>query len=172
MDKFIPVRSICDADGRHDAYQCMTGWKRGQREPREGRPNWGAWVSHLQGKVNNAVPANVSMMYPTGNGTWGFTEDGGFLGVKHSPFGLVEKDPLKSSSNMVLKGITLERLRDREGLRAAVDNFRRDVDSRGVAESMDVYGQQALNILTTTQLVEALDLSPRGSKNPRAVRRK
>ena len=26
MDKFIPIRSICDADGRHDAYQCMTGW--------------------------------------------------------------------------------------------------------------------------------------------------
>jgi len=164
MDKFIPVRSICDADGRHDAYQCMTGYKKGQRTPRQGRPNWGAWVSHLQGKVNNAVPANVAMMYPTGNGTWGFTEDGGFLGVKHSPFGLVEKDPMKSSSNMVLKGISLERLKDRDSLRAAVDNFRRDVDAKGIAESMDVYDQQALNILTTTKLVEALDLSKEDPK--------
>ncbi|MCA9209704.1 MAG: DUF1501 domain-containing protein, partial [Planctomycetales bacterium] len=24
MDKFIPIRSISDADGRHDGYQCMT----------------------------------------------------------------------------------------------------------------------------------------------------
>ena len=159
MDKFIPVRSICDADGRHDAYQCMTGWKRGQRQPRAGRPNWGSWASQLQGKVNNAVPPNVSLMYPTGNGTWGEVGDGGFLGVKHSPFGLVEKDPTKASANMVLRGITLNRLGDRESLRSAFDNFRRETDNSGIAESMDVYHQQALGILTTSSLVEALDLS-------------
>ena len=164
MDKFIPIRSICDADGRHDAYQCMTGWKKGQRTPREGRPNFGSWSSHLQGKVNNAVPPNVSLMYPTGNGTWGFTEDGGFLGVKHSPFALVEKDPMKSSSNMVLQGITLDRLNDRETLRASFDKFRRDVDTSGVVEGMDVYHQQALGILTTSKLVEALDLSKEDPK--------
>ncbi|MBT6723020.1 MAG: DUF1501 domain-containing protein, partial [Planctomycetaceae bacterium] len=134
MDKFIPIRSISDADGRHDAYQCMTGWKFGERGPREGRPNWGSWVSHLQGNVNNAVPANVSLMYPTGNRTWGETQLGGILGVKHSPFGLVEKDPMKDPSNMVLQGITLDRLNDREALRSAFDSFRRDVDNTGIAD--------------------------------------
>ena len=159
MDKFIPIRSISDADGRHDAYQCMTGWKFGERGPREGRPNWGSWVSHLQGNVNNAVPANVSLMYPTGNRTWGETQLGGILGVKHSPFGLVEKDPMKDPSNMVLQGITLDRLNDREALRSAFDSFRRDVDNTGIADGMDVYHQQALGILTTSKLVDALDLS-------------
>ena len=38
MDKFIPIRSICDADGRHDGYQCMTGRKFGSRKPPGG---WG-----------------------------------------------------------------------------------------------------------------------------------
>lgn len=168
MDKFIPIRSICDADGRHDAYQCMTGWKHGQREPREGRPNWGSWVSHLQGKVNNAVPANVSLMYPTGHGFWGHAQDGGFLGVKQSPFGLVEKDPLQASTNMKLRGITLDRLRDRQSLRSAMDSFRRDLDVQGVAESMDVYDQQALGILTTSKLVDALDLT---QEDPRVLER-
>ncbi|MBT3889648.1 MAG: DUF1501 domain-containing protein, partial [Planctomycetaceae bacterium] len=158
MDKFIPIRSICDADGRHDAYQCMTGWKFGDRTPRQGRPNFGAWSSHYQGKTNNSVPPNVALMYPTGNGTWGQTQDGGFLGVQHAPFGLVEKDPMASSSNMTLKGITLDRLADRDKLLNAFDQFRRDTDNSGIADSMDVYHQQALGILTTSKLVEALDL--------------
>ncbi|HIA64122.1 MAG TPA: DUF1501 domain-containing protein [Planctomycetaceae bacterium] len=164
MDKFIPIRSICDADGRHDAYQCMTGWKFGDRTPRQGRPNFGAWSSHYQGKINNSVPPNVALMYPTGNGTWGQTQDGGFLGVQHAPFGLVEKDPLASSSNMTLKGITLDRLADRDNLLNAFDRFRRDTDNSGIADSMDVYHQQALGILTTSKLVEALDLSKEDPK--------
>ena len=168
MDKFIPIRSICDADGRHDAYQCMTGWKKGGQQPRAGRPNFGGWVSHLQGPVNQAVPANVSLMYPTGNGTWGETQHGGFLGVSHAPFGMVEKDPMKSSSNMVLRGITLDRLADRDALRNSFDRFRRDIDNSGTAESMDVYHQQALGILTTSKLVEALDLS---KEDPRVLER-
>ena len=73
MDKFIPIRSICDADGRHDAFQCMTGWKKSDQMPRAGRPNFGAWVAHAQGRVNNSVPPNVSLCYPTGHREWGET---------------------------------------------------------------------------------------------------
>ena len=32
-DKFIFVRSLADSDGDHDAYQCMTGRKRGEPRP-------------------------------------------------------------------------------------------------------------------------------------------
>ena len=159
MDKFVPVRSISDADGRHDAFQCMTGWKKSDQMPREGRPNFGAWVAHEQGRVNNSVPPNVSLCYPTGHRPWGETQFGGFLGAANAPFGLVEKDPNAKSSNMVLKGITLDRLNNRELLRSAFDRFRRDADTKGVVESMDVYHQQALGILTTTALSDALDVS-------------
>ena len=168
MDKFIPVRSICDADGRHDAFQCMTGWRKGGQQPREGRPNYGAWVSHAQGRVNESVPPNVSLTYPTGHREWGETQHGGFLGVSNAPFGLVEKEPGKKSDNMVLQGISLERLRDREGLRSSFDRFRRDVDSNGLVESMDAYHRQALGILTTSTLADALDLS---KEDPRILAR-
>ncbi len=159
MDKFVPVRSISDADGRHDGYQCMTGRRRSDRIPPGGWPAAGSWVSHLQGRVNEAVPPNVALMYHTGNKTWGETGQGGFLGVAQSPFNLVGRQARSSNESMVLQGITLERLKDRNLLMQAVDGFRRTADTSGVMESMDVYAQQALGILTSSKLADALDLS-------------
>jgi hypothetical protein len=164
MDKFIPIRSICDADGRHDGYQCMTGRKVGDRAPRGGWPSAGAWVSSQQGQVRQAVPANVAMMYATGNATWGQPGDGGFVGLAHSPFNLVGKKARSSPENMVLNGVTLERLRDRESLRRSFDRFRRDADASGAMDSMDTYSQQAMGILTDSKLVDALDLSKEDPK--------
>lgn len=159
MEHFVPVRSIADADGRHDGYQCMTGRKRGDRTPPGGWPAAGSWVSHLRGRVNQAVPPNVSLMYTTGNRTWGETGSGGFLGVANSPFNLVGREARSSNESMILQGVTLDRLQDRSQLVSAFDNFRRDADTSGVMESMDTYSQQAMGILTTTKLADALDLS-------------
>ena len=46
----------------------------------------------------------------------------------------------------------------------SLDNFRREADTSGVMESMDVYSQQAVGILTTSKLVNALDLSKEDPK--------
>lgn len=168
MDKFVPVRTISDADGRHDGYQCMTGHRRGDRQPPGGWPAAGAWVSRLQGSVNNAVPPNVSLMYTTGNRTWGETGDGGFLGVANSPFNLVGRKARSSNESMVLQGISLERLRDRDQLVRSIDNFKRATDTTGVMESMDIYSQKAMGILATSNLAAALDLS---KEDPEVVAR-
>ncbi len=168
MDKFIPIRSISDADGRHDAYQCMTGRRFGSRKPPGGWPAAGSWVSKMQGPMNRAVPPNVALMYKTGNGTWGQSGTGGFLGVAHSPFNLVGRKARSSAENMVLHGITLDRLGDRRRLISAFDNFRRETDASGVMESMDVYTKQAMGILTTSALADALDLS---QEDPKIVAR-
>jgi hypothetical protein len=164
MDKFVPVRSISDADGRHDCYQCMTGRKFGSRKPPGGWPSAGGFVSKLQGKVNAAVPPNVALMYTTGHREWGEPGTGGFLGVQHTPFNLVGRKARSSAESMILKGITLERLRDRQQLMKSFDHFRRDADATGLMESMDVYSQQAVGILTTSKLVNALDLSKEDPK--------
>ena len=159
MDKFIPIRSIADADGRHDGYQCMTGRRFGDRKPPGGWPAAGGWVSKLQGAVNPAVPSNLALMYKTGNRTWGEPGTGGFLGVAHTPFNLVGRKARSSAETMILQGISLERLGDRRRLMHAFDGFRRDADQSGVMETMDVYSQQAMGILTSSQLAEALDLA-------------
>ncbi len=148
MDKFVIIRTLSDSDGDHDGYQCMTGRKRRDRGPSDGWPTAGAWVSRLGGKADLAVPANMALMYQTGQPHWGDPGTAGFLGSKHNPFNVVGRKAREKSDNMVLHGITLERLRDRDLLRKALDQFRRDADPYGRMEACDAYMQQALGILT------------------------
>jgi len=167
-DKFALIRSLSDSDGAHDCYQCMTGRKKRDRGPSGGWPTAGGWVSRLGGKVNEAMPPNLALMYQTGNRTWGEAGTAGFLGPKHNPFNLVGRKAREKSESMVLQGITLERLGDRERLRLALDRFRRDVDVAARMESVDTNMGQALGILTDSKLGDALDLS---NEDPRIVQR-
>jgi len=167
MDKFVLIRSISDSDGAHDCYQCMTGHVRKDRAPQGGWPMMGAWVSKVQGS-NRGLPANVALMYPTGNRTWGEPGTGGFIGPVHAPINLVAKDPNAKAENMTLEGITLERLRDRDQLRRAFDQFRREADNSGIMEGLDHFNQQAMEILSGTGLVDALDIS---KEDPRILER-
>jgi hypothetical protein len=168
MDKFVPVRSIADSDGAHDGYQCMTGHRKNDRQPPGGFPAVGAWVSKVQGKVNDAVPPHLALMYRTGNRTWGEPATGGFLGVAHNPFNLVGAKARSKAESMVLEGVSLERLRDRDALRASLDKFRRDIDSTGSMVGLDNYQQQALGILADSKLADALDLT---KEDPRILAR-
>ncbi|MBG28821.1 MAG: hypothetical protein CMI31_02305 [Opitutae bacterium] len=167
-DKFSIIRSICDSEGQHSSYQCMTGRTRkdANNAPAGGWPNWGSWISRIKGS-RRGMPANVSLVYPTG-ANWDKTGDGGFIGPAHAPMQLVEKDPNKRVSNMTLEGISLDRLNDREGLRSSLDNFRRDVDAKAEMEGLDSYNEQALEILSDSGLVNALDL---GKEDPKVLER-
>jgi len=168
MDRCAIIRSLVGSEGRHDAYQCMTGRTHGDTPPSGGWPNFGAWVSALDGPAAPGVPPNVSLMYTTGNRTWGLPEDGGFIGPAHGPMRLVGSKGTGPNADMVLDGITLERFRDRERLLGAVDRFRREADVRGAIEGVEHYTQEALRILTSSGLVDALDLS---REDPRIVER-
>ena len=53
----------------------------------------------------------------------------------------------------------LERLNRRVELLRAVDGVSLDADQRGVIEGLDAFSQQALGILTSSRLVDALDLT-------------
>lgn len=123
-------------------------------------PALGGWVSKFQGTVNRAVPPHLTLMYPTGEPRWGYPGEGGFLGLAHAPFRLVDKKAgAPKSDNMVLKGVTLDQLGDRVGLLKSFDAINRSIDNSGVMDGMDNYNEQALNILTSSKLVDALDLS-------------
>ena len=69
---------------------------------------------------------------------------------------------------MTLNGITLDRLADRRTLLDRFDRMRRDVDASGVMEGMDAFNQQALGVLTSSKLVEALDYQ---KEKPEAIER-
>ena len=168
MDKFALIRSIADSEGHHDGYQCMTGRTHKETKPAGGWPTMAAFVSKLQGPTGQGVPPNLSLMYPSSTRTWGDPYGAGYVGPAHAPMTLVAKDPLGKPEGMTLQGISLERLRDRTSLLRSVDTFRRDADQTGAMDGVDRYGQQAMDILTTSALVDALDLS---KEDPRIVER-
>jgi hypothetical protein len=167
-DKCIFIRSIVGATGGHDAYQCMTG-RPLNPAPAGGWPAAGAWVSRLQGPVNQSIPPHLSMCYKTDHGPWGYDGDGGFLGIAHSPFKLVGgKSETSKTDNMTLQGITLDRLANRNNLLASFDKLRREIDTSGKMKGLDTFTQQAVGILTSSDLADALDIS----KEPAEVREK
>jgi uncharacterized protein (DUF1501 family) len=144
----------------------MTGRKKNDRQPPGGWPQAGAWVSHFQGAVDPSMPPNIGLMYPVG--PWGNPYGGGFLGVSHAPFNVLGKTARSSNENMVLQGVTLDQLRNRVQLRGAFDALKRGLDTRGVMESADISMHKALDILTSSRLADALDLS---KEDPRIVAR-
>lgn len=167
-DKFALIRSLVGSEGRHDCYQCMTGRTHKQDPPAGGWPMWGSWVSGLLGPVNSAMPANVSLMYPTQTKTWGDPGTAGFIGRSHDPMQLVAKDPLAQASDMTLEGISLDRMSDRRRLLGAVDGLRRRLDQTETLAGADAFAQQAMSILTSSNLVDALDVS---QEDPRILER-
>jgi hypothetical protein len=89
-----------------------------------------------------------------GHMEWADPGKPGFLGIGHAPF----KPEGAGKADMVLNGVTLDRLADRKTLLSGFDNFRRDVDASGLMEGLDAFNEQAFGVLTSSKLLEALDL--------------
>ncbi len=155
MDKFTVIRSMADCEPQHDAFQCLTG--RGvKQQPPGGWPSFGSVVSRLQGQVDKAMPPFVGLAPKMGHMEWARTGEPGFLGVANAPF---QANRGGGTADMSLNGITLERLRDRRALLKGFDDFRRDVDASGLMSGLDAFNEQAMGVLTSPRLLEALDLS-------------
>ncbi len=162
-DRFALIRSIVDSQADHDAYQCFTGQKPGRTVPGGGWPQFGSAVGKVLGPLDRSVPPFASVCYTCTHGP--YNEPGpGFLGVGQTPFqsqGPTRKD-------MVLNGVTSARLGDRRTLLTSMDRLRREVDQANRFNGIDQINEQALNILTSSKLANALDLS---KEDPRIVAR-
>jgi len=153
MDKLAIVRSIVGASGDHYAFRCMTGRHNRNQAP-GGWPSIGSVVSKLQGPTDPATPPFVGLAPPMGEMRWADSGQPGFLGVAHAPF----KPQGDGKGDMVLNGISLERLGDRGSLLTSLDGFRRQCDASGAMDGIDAFTQQALGILTSSRLARALDI--------------
>ena len=163
MDKFTIIRSIVGATGGHDSFQCMVG-RNNKNQPQGGWPCIGSNLSSIEGPVDPSMPPFVGLAPPMGHKEWADAGQSGYLGIAHSPF----KPSGPGKTDMVLDGVTLERLSDRKGLLASFDRFRRSADSSGVMEGMDAFSRQAFGILTSSKLAKALDIQ---QENPRVRER-
>ena len=152
-DKFVFVRSVVGAIGSHAAFQCLTGNSE-RNQPSGGWPALGSVLSKVKGAVQPAIPPYVGLSPQTGHKPWGDAGQPGFLGMAHAPF----RPHGEGKSDMTLNGISLERLGDRKRVLASLDRFRRDIDSSGMMTGHDAFTNQAMGILTSSQLADALDI--------------
>ncbi len=164
MDKCAVIRSVVGAEDRHDAYQCYTGWRFNELRVLGGRPSVGAAVSKLQGPVDLSVPPFVGLAEKTQHVEWSDPGTVGFLSAAYAPF----RPDGPGMANMRLGEIPLERLKDRRALLTGFDRMRRDMDASGQMAGMDAFDQRALDVLSSSKLVDALDLS---KEDPKIVER-
>jgi hypothetical protein len=159
MDQLVVVRSLVGNQADHDAIQVYNGHHPRKPTPAGGWPQFGSVVAKVQGAADRVVPPFISLCYTCTHGP--YNEPGpGFLGPSLAPF-----RPLGPARNdMVLRGISVERMADRETLLRSFDNLRRDLDSSGTLQGMDHFNEQAFGLLTSSRLAEALDLSRENSR--------
>ena len=156
-DKSAFLRAVVGCEGRHDSVQCMTGWRHADMRPLGGRPALGSVMHKLKGPVDPSVPPYIGMKT---DGVWRNPGTPGFLGSAYAPF-IPDGQGL---NDMKLNGITTDRLSDRKQVLASIDRLRRNVDSNSSLEGLDAYQQQAFDVLTSSKLVDALDLSKEDPK--------
>jgi hypothetical protein len=152
MDKAAIIRSVVGAVDRHEPFQCHTGWTVEDLASIGGRPSVGSVMSRLQGPVDPSVPPFVGL---ANAGVWKDPGKPGFLGPAYSPF----QPDGPAMANMKLKGITLDRMADRRRLLDSFDGLRRDIDASGSLAGVDAADERAFDVLTSSKLVDALDLS-------------
>jgi hypothetical protein len=157
MDKCVAIRSVVGAAGGHDAIQCMTGYPKSSLAPLGGRPSLGAVAARVQGTIDPSVPPFVGLAAPTQHKPWSDPGQTGFLGPSFAPF-RPEGDGL---GDLQLKAPMAERLGDRKSLLRGFDNLKREVEAYRAHDSLT---ERALNVLTSSKLLEAMDLSRESDK--------
>jgi uncharacterized protein (DUF1501 family) len=70
----------------------------------------------------------------------------------------------QTRDDMVLRGINVDRLGDRQTLLKNFDDMRRDADNTGTLKGMDTFTEQAFGLLTSSRMAEALDISRESPK--------
>lgn len=154
MDKFAIIRSLYGSVDQHASDMCLSGYPIGPLGRQSGRPSLGSALARLRGPVDPTVPPFVGLTTRTGHAPYSNPGLPGFLGLSYAPF----QPSGEGMVNMRLNGVALDQLRDRRALLNSFDAFRRQTDSDPSMQAVGSFRQQALNVLTSSRLVEALDL--------------
>lgn len=159
MDKAAVIRSVVGAQDRHDAFQCLTGWNFESLAGIGRRPSIGAALSKLYGPVDPSVPPFVGLAAKTQHMPWSDAGTVGFLGQAYGPF----KPDGPAMANMKLS-MSPEQMNDRRKLLQGFDGLRRELDANGSITGVDSATQRAFDVLTSSRLLDALDVNKEDPK--------
>ena len=146
------VRSIVGLRDEHSSFQNVTGYPMDQTN-REGKPNFGSVLSHKLGQTDPAVPAFVDL-FPTMQHKPYNSPKSGVLGPAHRSVQADGEDLASMKLRFVEPGV----LDNRRKLLEAMDRFQRQTDASPVRNMDATYGK-AFDVLTTSRLVNALDVT-------------
>lgn len=166
-DKLTLIRSLFGFRDDHNTHWCTTGWE--SHPPMASSPivpgyppgDWptiGAVLSRQLGPRAPGIPPSIDLCPMDPDARFILrTPPGqpGYLGTAHAGFEVDAVD----RRNIMLNDVSLQRLGDRQALLTSFDRFRRQVDRGGFTDGMDEFQRQALEVLTSSRLAEALDLS-------------
>ena len=154
MDKFAIIRSLYGSPDQHASDTCLSGFPINPKGRQSNRPSLGSALARLHGPADRAIPPFVGLTTKTGHAPYSNPGLPGFLGQAFAPF----QPESEGMENMRLNNITLDRLRDRKALLTSFDEFRRYSEASTQLQGMDSNTRKAFDVLTSSRLVEALDL--------------
>jgi len=158
-DKFAVVRSLVGLIDEHSSFQNTTGFNMNVTK-REGKPHFGSVIAKVQGQADPVVPAFVDL-FPVMQHKPYNSPGAGYLGRAANPTRLDGSD----LAVMKLQEMTTVELNDRRRLLEQVNSLRRTMDGPERA-TMDTVYQRAFDVLTSSKLVAALDVT----KEPEKIR--
>jgi hypothetical protein len=171
-DKLTIIRSLVGFRDDHNSHWCTTGWESHPTMdaspqiagfPAGDWPSLGSVLSRRLGPRVVGVPPCIDLTPKDADARFILrTPPGqaGYLGVAHAGFEVQAVD----RRNIMLNGVDLGRLSDRRAMLAGFDGYRREVDTQGFADGIDTYQRQAIEMLTSSRLAAALDLSREDSR--------
>lgn len=151
-DKYAIIRSLAGIVDDHTNFQTHTGFSRDNLRAVGGRPSIGCVASRVLGSSANGAPAFVTY------------NDGpiGFLAPAYRGY-RPDGGDLRLSGQM-----TPERMNERTSLLSTMDRMRRDVDGSRRMEALDNFTQRAVEVVTSGQVADALDIN---KEDPKVVER-
>lgn len=157
-DRLAIIRSVTHNSGSHEtsAHLAQTGWYLRNNQSRQNEmPCVGAIAAHVRGRSAPGLPAFVAI--PRGMRFGGPA----WLGAAFAPYETVNdanKAPFKVPNIGLARGLTPERLADRQGLLAELDRARRLHDTQGTTAAMDTLAAEAFEMLTGEGARKAFDI--------------
>lgn len=157
MDRMVLLRALIGQRDEHSSWQSYTGTTMDAAK-RENKPHFGSIVAKMQGPADPVVPPFVDLS-PTMQHKPYNSPGPALLGRAAAPV-KVDGDEVAILKNL---SVPADRLTDRKELLSQIDAFKRAAD-RSNAISADTSHDRAFEVLTSNNLIDALDLSKESQK--------
>jgi len=147
-DKLAVVRSLVGQRDEHSAWQMYTGTTMDAAK-REQKPHMGSVVARMQGQTDPVMPAFVDLS-PTMQHK-PYNSPGAAMLGRAAAAVKVDGEEVNVMKNLA---VPMNHLADRKSLLADLDSYRKASGS-----SVDTFHERAFDVLTSSKMVEALDVT-------------